>query len=135
VIILDTNVISEMMRPEPDPTVLAWVEAAGMVHTTAVTVAEVEYGIARLPDGRRKERLAVLAAEVFTDFSSLIVPFDARAAHRYAEVVAGRERDGAPIAAADAQIAAICVSREATLATRNTRDLRDTGIGLIDPWQ
>ncbi|WP_238384842.1 PIN domain-containing protein [Segeticoccus rhizosphaerae] len=77
----------------------------------------------------------MLAAEVFTDFSSLIVPFDARAAHRYAEVVAGRERDGAPIAAADAQIAAICVSREATLATRNTRDFRDTGIGLIDPWQ
>lgn len=134
-IILDTNVVSEMMRPEPDPTVVAWADAAGQLHTTAITVAEVEYGIARLPDGRRKERLAAMAAEVFADFANVIVPFDARAAHRYAGIVAGRERDGLPIAAADAQIAAICASREATLATRNTRDFHGTAVAVVNPWR
>lgn len=133
-IIVDTNVVSEMMRADADPKVVAWADAAGRLHTTAITVAEVGYGIARLPNGRRKERLAALAAELFADFGNVIVPFDTHAAHRYAEIVAGRERDGRPIATADAQIAAICSSREATLATRNTNDFEGTAIGLVDPW-
>lgn len=134
-IIIDTNVISEMMRSEPDPAVLAWADTAGALHTTAVTVAEVEYGIARLPDGQRKARLTTLAAEVFADFGDVILPFDTQAAHRYAEIVAGRERGGRPVATADAQIAAICASRKATLATRNTRDFDGTSISLVNPWQ
>lgn len=134
-IIIDTNVVSEMMRAEADPKVLAWADSAGKLHTTAITVAEVGYGIARLPDGGRKERLAAIAAEVFADFGNVTVPFDTHAAHWYAEIVTGRERVGRPIATADAQIAAICASREATLATRNARDFDGTAIGLINPWQ
>jgi len=135
VIIIDTNVISEMMRPEPDLMVLAWSNAAGTLHTTAITVAEVEYGIARLPAGRRKDHLIAMTAEVFADFRSVTLPFDTHAAHQYAQIVAGRERGGRPITTADAQIAAICATQAATLATRNTRDFDATGISLVNPWQ
>lgn len=133
-IIIDTNVVSEMMRDQPNPTVLAWADAVGRLHTTAITLAEVDYGVARLPDGRRKHRLAATAAEVFADFGDVILPFDASAARRYAGIVTRREQAGHPIATADAQIAAICASREARLATRNTDDFGDTGVSLINPW-
>jgi predicted nucleic acid-binding protein len=135
VIIIDTNVISEMMRDEPDPKVLAWAATAGRLHTTAITLSEVDYGIARLPAGRRRDRLTAAAAEVFADFDDVMVPFDARAARRYGEIVANREAAGRPIATADAQIAAICASREASLATRNMGDFDATGIGVINPWE
>ncbi len=134
-IIIDTNVISEMMRGEPVPEVLAWTATAGRLHTTAITVAEVEYGIARLPAGRRRDRLTTTAASVFAEFHDVIVPFDARAAHRYGGIVAGRETLGRPIATADAQIAAICASRQARLATRNAADFDGTGVTLINPWE
>lgn len=133
-IVLDTNVVSEMMRDEPDPSVLAWTNSVGQLHTTAVTLAEVCYGIARLPAGQRKDRLTATAAQVFADFEDVILPFDARAARRYAEIVAGRERAGRPITAADAQIAAICSARRATLATRNTSDFHATEVKLLNPW-
>lgn len=133
-IVIDTNVISEMMRIEPDRKVLAWSEGVGRLHTTAVTLAEVDYGIARLPEGRRKDRLAATAATIFADFEEVIVAFDARAARRYGGIVASRERAGRPIATADAQIAAICAAREATLATRNTGDFDGAGISLVNPW-
>ena len=134
-IIIDTNVISEMMRDEPDPEVLAWTATAGRLHTTAITLAEVDYGIVRLPGGRRRDQLTATAARVFADFDDVIVPFDARAARRYGGIVTGREGVGRPIATADAQIAAICASREAWLATRNAADFDATGISLINPWE
>lgn len=133
-IVIDTNVISEMMRGEPDPQVLAWTATAGRLHTTAITLAEVEYGLARLAGGRRRDRLMATAAKVFADFDDVIVPFDARAARRYGRIVALREAAGRPMATADAQIAAICASREASLATRNTGDFDATGVRLINPW-
>lgn len=133
-IVIDTNVVSEMMRDPPNPDVLAWTDTAGQLHTTAVTLAEVEYGIARLPNGRRKDRMAAAAAAVLADFDDVMLAFDAQAARHYGRIVADRERSGRPIATADAQIAAICASRDATLATRNTADFDDTGIGLINPW-
>ncbi|HEU0190032.1 MAG TPA: type II toxin-antitoxin system VapC family toxin [Mycobacterium sp.] len=133
-IVIDTNVVAEMMRDEPDRNVLGWTETVGRLHTTVITLAEIEYGIARLPDGRRKDQLAVAASRVFADFDDVILAFDVGAARRYAEIVATRERVGRPIAAADAQIAAICASRQATLATRNTGDFDGTGIGVINPW-
>lgn len=133
-IILDTSVLSELMRADPDEKVVAWVEAAGPLHTTAVTLAEIDYGIARLPEGSRRDRLAATAATVFADFDDVILPFDARAARRYGNVVTGRERVGRPITTADAQIASICASRRATLATRNTAEFEATGISLLDPW-
>ncbi|MGH7744579.1 MAG: type II toxin-antitoxin system VapC family toxin [Candidatus Dormibacteria bacterium] len=132
-IVIDTNVVSEMMRDEPDRKVPAWSETVGRLHTTAITLAQVDYGIARPPEGRRQDRLAATAAEVFADFDEVTVAFDARAARRYGDIVVGRERAGHPIATADAQIAAICAAREATLATRNTGDFDDTGIIVVDP--
>lgn len=133
-IVIDTNIISEMMRDEPDQKVLAWTATVGQLHTTAITLCEIDYGIARLPNGRRKDRLTATAARVFADFGDVVLPFDVPAARRYAEIVVGRESAGRPVTTADAQIAAICESRGATLATRNIDDFDATGITLFNPW-
>lgn len=134
-IVTDTNVIAGMMRDEPDRSVLAWADTVGRLHTTAITLAEIEYGIARLPDGRRKDRLTAAASQVFGDFDDVILAFETRAARRYGEIVAARERRGRPITAADGQISAICAAQQATLATRNVDDFNDTGIEVINPWR
>jgi toxin FitB len=137
VIVVDTNVVSELMRPSPSPQVRGWVnaQAPGELYTTAVTVAEIRYGLERLPDGRRKDGLLATATEVFAEFSEFVHPFDADAAVWYATIVARRDRLGLPIDGFDAQIAAICRIRGAALATHNTKDFRETGIDVIDPWQ
>jgi predicted nucleic acid-binding protein len=136
-IVLDTNIVSELMRATPAPAVLAWLQQASStgLYTTAVTVAEIRYGIARLPLGHRRETLHQAANEIFAAFPRQVLPFDLAAATAYADLVAGRERDGNPISGFDAQIAAICRSQAATLATRNTKDFADTGVTIIDPWQ
>ena len=103
--------------------------------TTAITVAEIRYGLARLADGRRKQSLLAAATELFAAFTDYIQPFDAPAAIWYATILAHRDRLGLPIDGFDAQIAAICRTRGATLATRNAEDFRETGIDIIDPWQ
>jgi toxin FitB len=138
VIILDTNVISELARQIPDTGVLAWLDSLEIseVATTAVTAAELRYGVARLPDGHRKRELTVVIRGILVeDFYGRVLPFDERASIRYADVVTNRERIGRPIGAADAQIAAICRDSGATLATRNTADFEETGIELVDPWK
>lgn len=134
-IILDTNVVSELMRAHPDPVVLAWLDSVvDDVVTTAITVAEIRYGIARLPEGRRRAALAAAADRTFAPLDQHVVPFDALAAFAYAEIVAARERSGSPVSAPDAQIAAITKYRNAVLATRNVRDFTGTGIEVVDPW-
>jgi predicted nucleic acid-binding protein len=135
-IVLDTNVVSELMRGTPEPSVITWLgqQRSAELFTTAVTLAEVRYGIARLPDGRRKNDLAQAADEVFSAFPEQVLPFDAVAAATYADVVTDRDKAGQPIDGFDAQIAAICRSRNATLATRNTKDFHQTGVELVDPW-
>lgn len=136
-IVLDTNVVSELMRAEPAPEVLAWLRqnSGSGLYTTAVTVAEIRYGIARLPEGRRRDSLHQAANEVFAAFPRQVLPFDLAAAGAYADVVAGREMNGQPIDGFDAQIAAICRVHAATLATRNTKDFAGTGLKVVDPWQ
>ena len=136
-IVLDTNVVSELMRTEPAPAVIAWLRqrSGDGLHTTTVTVAEIRYGIARLPEGRRREALQQAAGEIFAAFPRQVVPFDLAAANAYADVVTGRESIGRPINGFDAQIAAICRAHGATLATHNTKDFLDTGIALMDPWE
>ncbi len=136
-IVVDTNVISELMRPSPSPQVREWVsaQAPDELRTTAVTVAEIRYGLERLADGRRKQNLLATATEVFAAFSDYIQPFDAAAAIWYATIVAHRDRLGMPIDGFDAQIAAICRTRGAALPTRNAKDFRETVIDVIDPWQ
>jgi len=137
VIVVDTDVVSELMRPSPSPRVRDWInaQAPGELCTTAVTLAEIRYGLERLPDGRRKDSLLATATEVFTEFTDSIQPFDADAAIWYATILARRDRLGLPIDGFDAQIAAICRTRGAALATRNAEDFRETGIDVIDPWQ
>jgi toxin FitB len=138
VIILDTNVLSELIRPVPDQTVLAWLDAVPAVEvaTTAITAAELLYGVARLPEGQRRTALtAAVHAMLAEDLAGRVEPFDDRAANRYAMVVTRRERLGLPIGMADAQIAAICLSRTCVLATRNTKDFTDTDVELINPWE
>ncbi len=136
-IVLDTNVLSELMRRRPTARVVRWVdkqEASGLA-ITAVTAAELLYGVARLAEGARKTELAAAAAAlVREDFADRVLPFDAVAAAHYAELVAERERQGRPVSVSDGQIAAICRCRSACLATRNVRDFSDVGIELVDPW-
>jgi toxin FitB len=137
VIILDTNVISELIRQSPEPSVISWLDSLppADVAITAITAAELLYGVARLPDGRRKAELAeAVRAMISEDFRDSVEPFDIGAAGRYAAIVAERDRLGRPIGMADAQIAAVCLSLGASLATRNTEDFTDAGIDLIDPW-
>ena len=136
-IVLDTNVVSELMRAVSAPQVLAWLQrnADQDLVTTAVTAAEIQYGIARLPSRRRRADLAAAAAEIFAAFPDQVLPFDLAAAHAYADIVAHRDSLGTPIEGFDAQIAAICRTRAAILATRNEKDFTDTGISITNPWQ
>ena len=136
-IVLDTNVVSELMRASPAEGVVEWVDrhTVADLHLTAITVAELLYGVARLPDGRRKIELARLVeVMLIEEFDHRVVPFDETGASHYADIVVRRERAGRPISTADAQIAATCRSHGATLATRNIDDFADTGIAIIDPW-
>jgi toxin FitB len=137
VIILDTNIVSELMRQSPARTVADWSlsQDARDLFTTSVTLAEVRYGIERLPDGQRKAQLRAKAADIFFALADKVLPFDARAALRYATLMADRGRAGQPMAGFDAQIAAICLSYSAALATRNLKDFQQTGLDLINPWQ
>jgi toxin FitB len=138
VIILDTNVISELTRPAPDPGVIAWLDSlsADEAAITAITAAELRYGVRRMPDDRRKAELSeAVNALINADFRDRVEPFDVLAADQYADVVTGREQAGQPITISDAQIAAICRVLSATLATRNTSDFTGTGIDLINPWK
>lgn len=111
-----------------------WIPPFGRL-VTAVTAAELMYGVARLPDGRRKREMQARVEEVLTvDLEDQILPFDAPAANHYAAIVAVRELTGRPIGMADAQLAAICRNWNAGLATRNVDDCADTGIEVVDLW-
>jgi predicted nucleic acid-binding protein len=136
-IILDTNVASELMRPSPAPVVASWVRArrGNELCTTSITLAEIRYGIERLPTGGRRDLLKEIADEVFASFEGQVLPFDAAAATQYPMIVTRRDRAGQPIDGFDAQIASICHTHDAALATRNVKDFQDTGIDVIDPWQ
>jgi predicted nucleic acid-binding protein len=135
-IVLDTNVVSELMRPSPAGVVLSWLRQRdnAELFTTAITAAEIRYGIARLPDGRRKDDLLRAADEILRAFPEQVLPFDATAAAAYADVVGRRERIGKPIDGFDGQIASICRVHGALLATRNVKDFRETGVATADPW-
>ena len=135
-IILDTNVFSELTKAEPDPSVAAWArgKAADELWFTTVSRAEVTYGIARMPSGRRRERIMSLNRRLLGLLASRTCPFDIPAGDVYSLIVTGRERAGLPIATADAMIAAIASAHGATLATRNTKDFAHTGISLVNPW-
>lgn len=136
-IILDTNVVSELMKRDVDEAVLAWWEQvrAREVKITAVTKAELLYGVSRLPAGRRKNGLSADVAAVLSAYGDQdILPFDSSAAEQYATIVRQREAVGTPIPVLDAQIAAICIAREIELATRNRKDFQGLALTIQDPW-
>jgi len=136
-IILDTNVLSELMRPDPSPHVVAWVgkQPSAQLFTTSITEAEIFYGIELLAKGKRREQLLAAADAMFTeDLAGRIHGFDSDAARVFSKIAAQRRTRGRPISHADAQIAAIARVRRATLATRNLADFQHCGIDVVDPW-
>ncbi|MFN3594111.1 MAG: type II toxin-antitoxin system VapC family toxin [Thiobacillaceae bacterium] len=138
-ILLDTNVLSEFMRPRPAPQVVAWMNAQNpeTLWISAVTRAEIELGLALMPPGRRQEGLRQAAVAMFSeDFAGRCLPFDEAAAGHYAIIVAKRTRAGRPITVEDAQIAAIALAHRMRLATRNTADFElIEDLQRVDPWQ
>lgn len=135
-IVLDTNVVSETMRLRPDEVVTTWLDQQDWsdLHLTAVVIAELRFGGARLPAGQRQSALLERIGALVRQFEGRILPFDVEATELFAAIAAHRARIGNPIDFADAQIAAICRLHGATLATRNVRDFAACGIPVVNPW-
>lgn len=136
-ILLDTNVVSEFIKTNPDARVLSWLDNRVTMdcYICAPVIAELRYGAAALPDGKRKNALVASLDTVENDeFAARILEFDRRAAHCYAELRAKREKAGKPISVMDAMIAAIALAHAMTLATRNVRDFEGLGVPLVDPF-
>lgn len=136
-ILLDTNVLSEALKPLPSAGVLDWLAAQEplSVFTTTITQAEVLYGVEALPPGKRRARLLTAVEKMFAvEFEGRILSFDADAAPVFARIVAARDRAGRPISQFDAMIAAIARSHRAAVATRNTADFQHCGVVVINPW-
>jgi predicted nucleic acid-binding protein len=136
-ILLDTNVISEAMRPAPRERVMEWMasQPSSQLFTTAISEAEILSGLAMLPAGKRRAALEEVARRMFAQhFMDRILPFDRGAAQTFAVIMAARRKQGRPIGPFDAQIAAIARAHGAALATRDVADFNDCGIEVIDPW-
>lgn len=137
-IVLDTNVLSELMKPQCSEAVEGWIKAQSRssLFTTTITQAEVLYGIAILPKGSRKQRLYEISAALFQeDFADRILSFNQNAAKQFAAISSYRRSKGNSIAQFDAQIAAICLAYQATIATRNVKDFTDCQLDIINPWE
>lgn len=135
--LLDTNVLSELLRAAPDPVVLGWLAAqpADSLFVSAVTQAEMLLGARLLPLGKRRKHLEdALEAMFREDFAGHVLPFDGRCASAYADIVVARRELGRPISQFDAQIAAISMTHRLELATRNVADFEDCGLSIVDPW-
>lgn len=137
-ILLDTNVLSEFMRPQPLGSVVAWLDEqpANEVYTSAISRAEIELGLLLMPPGKRQEALSQAARAMFAeDFAGRCLPFDEDALRQYARIVSVRMRAGQPISVEDAQIAAIALAYRMPLATRNTADFKlIDGLEVVNPW-
>jgi predicted nucleic acid-binding protein len=136
-IILDTNVVSEIIRPVPSERVIQWISSqpALLLYTTSITQAEMMYGMEILTKGKRKKILEAALSGMFEeDFRNRVLGFDSNCTKHFAEIASARKALGHPISQFDAQIAAIARSRKAILATRNTADFADCGVKLANPW-
>lgn len=137
-LLLDTNVLSELMRPIPDQAVVQWLDAqpTAEIYISSITVAEIQLGIALLPAGRRRNRLQALSQSLFElDFAGRCLPFDSAAASSYASLSAERSKAGRAISVEDAMIAAVALVNGLALVTRNTRDFEAIkDLNLINPW-
>ena len=136
-IVLDTNVVSELMKPEPAEEVAAWIAGrpALSLFITSITQAEILHGVELLPAGKRRKGIEQAARAMFDeDFAARVLPFDSAAAPCYARIAVVRRRAGRPISHFDAQIAAIAEAAGATIATRNVDDFDGCGVPLANPW-
>lgn len=136
-IVLDTNIISELLLPVPEAAVVDWLVAQprAAIFTTAITEAEILYGLRLLPDGRRRRELEAAILPIFVqDLAGHVLPFDREAAEIYGSIATERRKAGRPISQFDAQIASIALSRGAALATRNVSDFKGVGLAIINPW-
>jgi predicted nucleic acid-binding protein len=136
-IVLDTNVLSEALRPVPEPSVLDWLanQPRASLFITTLTRGEILYSIRLLADGKRRRGLWDAATKIFdADFADQVLNFDSEAADMYAEIAALRRTTGKPISQFDAMIVAMARSRGASLATRNVKDFEDCGVDVINPW-
>ena len=136
-VLLDTNVLSELLRPIPNPAVIAWIgtQANESLFVTSVTEAEMRLGVRLLPAGKRRQALESAIVAMFAqDFTGRIRPFDTAAVPAYVNIVSARRAGGHPISQFDAQIAAIASTYGDKLATRNTSDFEGCGVSLVDPW-
>ena len=136
-IVLDTNVVSELMKPAPAGVVVGWIarQSAVSLYTTSITQAEILHGIVLLPAGKRRAAIEAAADAMFAqDFDGRVLPFGSEAARAYAQIAAQRRHAGRPISQFDAQIAAIARSARGAVATRNGRDFEDCGIDVLNPW-
>ena len=136
-ILIDTNVISELMRPTPAPQVLAWFagRSAATLYLSAVCEAELRRGAMLLPEGRRRQSLlSEINAMIAEDFADRVLPFDSAATVAFAGIFVDRNNAGRPISFPDCQIAATARSHGAAVATRNVADFEGCGVEVIDPW-
>ncbi len=136
-VLLDTNVLSEVRRPAPDPKVLAWLDAIDedRAFISVVSIAELKRGIALMDEGRRREALAAwLAGDLPARFAGRIVPIDPAIAERWGDLMAEARRSGFALSVMDGFFAATALARELVLATRNTKDFAPLGVPLFDPW-
>lgn len=137
-ILLDTNIVSEVMRIEPSPSVISWLNEQNSLHLflSSVTIAEIAFGFRALPMGKRR-RFLESRFQTFLDqgFNGQVVPFDRAAAELYASIMEHRQSIGRPMSILDGQIAAIARNHRFSLATRNTRDFEECGLGLVNPFE
>ena len=137
-LILDTNVISELFKPAPAPQVSRWVAAlpGDALFTTAITRGELLFGVHRMPKSKRKTRLLQGITRIFQQrLAEHVLPYDSAAADAHAALAAARLAQGRPMSQSDAMIAGIALSRKSTLATRNTKDFETCGLALVNPWE
>jgi len=135
-IVLDTNVVSEAMKPEPNPAVRAWLndQVAETLYLSSVTLAELLFGIAALPDGKRKEMLTQTVDGLLGLFRDRVLPFDTDAARRYAELAVTARNGGRGFPTPDGYIAAIAAARGFVVASRDTAPYEAAGVTVINPW-
>jgi len=136
-LILDTNILAEVIKPSPDPKIGIWLGAQPRddLYTTSLAQAEILYGVERLPPGKRRSDLLTAVVEIFAFFDKRILSFDPDAARAYPQIILNRKMMGQEIRPADAMLAAITRSRGAMLATRNTGEFSGCGIRVVNPWE